>query len=114
MRRTIERRGRVRPFTPPGDERLPGAVQAHAGNPTTHARETGMALNEMDMETTEESLIVVANLPLRETLVYYARKQARGAIGRVGADNGLREVRAIPAGAFANDWTAIAGLTGNR
>lgn len=42
-----------------------------------------------------------------DRLFYYSSSTGRGAIGGVNADNQTFDIRAIPAGSFAKDWTEI-------
>ncbi|MEV6337550.1 hypothetical protein AB0M12_22855, partial [Nocardia vinacea] len=47
-------------------------------------------------------------------LLYYSASKGRGAIGGVDNGNDLFDIKAIPAGSFATDWTATAPLSGDR
>ncbi|MFC7451438.1 hypothetical protein, partial [Rhodococcus daqingensis] len=47
-------------------------------------------------------------------ILYYSASTGRGAIGSVDHDNNLSDVSVIPPGSFAQDWTQIAGLSGDR
>ena len=47
-------------------------------------------------------------------LLYYSQAHGRGVIGEVTSTNELFDVRELPEGTFATDWTAITSLGGGR
>ena len=46
-----------------------------------------------------------------QRVLYYSASKARGAIGGINDNNELFDIKAIPPGSFADDWTAIAALS---
>ena len=51
---------------------------------------------------------------MSDRILYYGSFKARGVIGSIDGDNTLQDVKPIPEGSFANDWTAITALSGDR
>jgi len=51
---------------------------------------------------------------MSDRILYYGSYKARGVVGSIDGDSSLQDVKIIPDGSFANDWTAITALSGDR
>ncbi|WP_157106606.1 hypothetical protein [Nocardia arthritidis] len=47
---------------------------------------------------------------MSDRILFYGASTGRGVVDSIDADNNIQDVRVIPEGSFAQDWTQITGL----
>ncbi|MFI2343060.1 hypothetical protein, partial [Nocardia gamkensis] len=51
---------------------------------------------------------------MSDRILFYGASTGRGVVDSIDDDNNIQDVRVIPEGGFAQDWTQITGLSGDR